>query len=277
MSTRFLVRPQGRIAYEETGAGPLVVLVPSIGDLRQEYRFLAPRLVAAGYRVVAMDLRGLGESSTGWDDYSAAAVGSDVVALLRELNAGPAHLVGTSMGAGAVAWAAAEVPDLVQSLVLISPFVRAVPLDSTVQRAALWAMVNVGLARPWGALAWSSYYDSLYPTVKPADLAAYRDALKANLREKGRLEAVQAMMRADNAGIEARLGAVRAPTLVVVGTKDPDFAWFPGGPEGEARLIAERLRGEVLLADGAGHYPHVELPELVNSAIVRFVQRQQGA
>jgi pimeloyl-ACP methyl ester carboxylesterase len=107
MSTQFLVRPQGRIAYEETGAGSLVVLVPGIGDLRGEYRFLAPRLAAAGYRVVSMDLRGLGESSPGWDDYSAAAVGSDVVALLRELDAGPAHLVGTSMAAGAVAWAAA--------------------------------------------------------------------------------------------------------------------------------------------------------------------------
>src|SRR5436853_3965601 len=94
-TTRFLKRPEGRIAYDEAGpaSGQLVVLVPGIGDVRQQYRLLAPQLVAAGYRVITTDLRGLGESSTGWSDYTGAATGSDVVALLRELNAGPAHLV----------------------------------------------------------------------------------------------------------------------------------------------------------------------------------------
>ena len=91
---RFLEHPQGRIAYDETGPadGQLVVLVPGIGDLRQQYRFLAPTLVDAGYHVVTTNLGGLGESSTGWDDYTGAATGSDVVALLRTLHAGPAGL-----------------------------------------------------------------------------------------------------------------------------------------------------------------------------------------
>jgi pimeloyl-ACP methyl ester carboxylesterase len=59
--------------------------------------------------------------------------------------------------------------------------------------------------------------------------------------------------------------------LVVMGSRDADFAGHPGGPEGEARLVAERLRGEVLLVDGAGHYPHVERPERVGPAILRFL------
>ena len=62
-------------------------------------------------------MRGPAESSTGWDDYT----GSNIVALLRELKVGPAHLVGQSNAAGAVAWAAAEAPDLVRSLTLIGP------------------------------------------------------------------------------------------------------------------------------------------------------------
>src|SRR5258708_8045411 len=70
-STRYLEVPGGRLAYDDTGTGPLVVCLPGLGDLRASYRFLAPRLVAAGYRVVPMDLRGLGESSTGWPDYPA--------------------------------------------------------------------------------------------------------------------------------------------------------------------------------------------------------------
>ena len=126
--TRILARPEGTIAYDVAGDGPLVVLVPGLGDVRSEYRFLAPRLLAAGYRVSALDLRGHGESSTGWNDYSSAALGSDVLALVDALDAGPAVVIGTSMGAGAAAWAAAEAPGEIAGLVLIGPFVRDVPI-----------------------------------------------------------------------------------------------------------------------------------------------------
>jgi alpha-beta hydrolase superfamily lysophospholipase len=61
--TEFFDVDGGRIAYEVTGEGPLVVLSHGIGDRREAYRFLVPRLAQAGYRVVAADLRGHGESS----------------------------------------------------------------------------------------------------------------------------------------------------------------------------------------------------------------------
>ncbi len=60
--TSYLDRPGGRIGYDVAGAGPLVVLVPGMGDLRAAYRFLAPPLRAAGYRVACADLRGHGDS-----------------------------------------------------------------------------------------------------------------------------------------------------------------------------------------------------------------------
>jgi hypothetical protein len=50
-STQFIARPEGRIAYEVAGEGPLVMLLPGMGDLRAGYRFLAPALEEAGYRV----------------------------------------------------------------------------------------------------------------------------------------------------------------------------------------------------------------------------------
>ena len=68
-ATQFLKLPDGQIAYDDTGGtGPLVICVPGLGDMRQQYRFLAPRLVAAGFRVVTMDLPGHGESSVDWPD-----------------------------------------------------------------------------------------------------------------------------------------------------------------------------------------------------------------
>ena len=56
----------GRIAFDMTGSGPLVVLSHGIGDRRQAYLFLPPMLALAGYRVVNADLRGHGESSMAW-------------------------------------------------------------------------------------------------------------------------------------------------------------------------------------------------------------------
>jgi pimeloyl-ACP methyl ester carboxylesterase len=64
--TEFLDLPGGRIAYDVTGEGPLVVCVHGMGDIRGTFRLLTPRLTEAGYRVATMDIRGHGQSSTGW-------------------------------------------------------------------------------------------------------------------------------------------------------------------------------------------------------------------
>jgi pimeloyl-ACP methyl ester carboxylesterase len=128
--------------------------------------------------------------------------------------------------------------------------------------------------RPWGAMAWQSYYGSLYPTAQPADFADYTATLRQNVGERGRLEVLRAMLNASKGDVDARLDRVRARTLVVMGTKDPDFDGFVGGQEGEARFVAERLHGEVMMVEGAGHYPHVEMPAQVNPTIVRFIAGQ---
>src|SRR5512139_3759818 len=124
MDTKFLKQENGTIAYDNQGSGPLVLCIPSMGDVRGEYRFLLPQLVSAGYRAVSMDVRGMGESDMEWDDYSVVGVGKDILALVQELDAGPAIVVGTSMAAGAAIWAGSEKPELIRGLILIGPFVR---------------------------------------------------------------------------------------------------------------------------------------------------------
>jgi pimeloyl-ACP methyl ester carboxylesterase len=80
--TEFVDIEGGRIAYDVTGSGPLVVLSHGIGDRRPVYRFLAPKLAQAGYRVVSADLRGHGESSIGWK--SPDQVAALVIGFLKE-------------------------------------------------------------------------------------------------------------------------------------------------------------------------------------------------
>lgn len=266
ITTRFLDRPNGRIAYTDQGEGPLVVMVPGFGDLKEEYRFLAPALIAAGYRAVTMDIRGHGASSTGWDNYTCAAQGSDILALIAHLDAGKATIIGNSMAGGSAAWAAADAPALVTGLVLVAPFARNVPLSFA--KALLFKTVMyTAFVGPWAPAAWGMYYASLYPTAKPADFAAYKALLVANLKEPGRMAALQAMLRTDRSDVEVRLANVRARTLIVMGSKDPDF----DDPAAEGKTLAGLLNGEVVTIDGAGHYPHVEMPETTTPAILRFL------
>lgn len=101
LASRFLIVGEGRVAYDDTGgSGPLVLAIPGMGDLRSEYRALRPWLQQAGYRVVTMDVRGHGETSALWSDYSAHAVGRDALALIEHLGAGPAVILGNSFAAG---------------------------------------------------------------------------------------------------------------------------------------------------------------------------------
>ena len=268
MTTRFLHRSEGRLAYDDAGTGPLVVCVPGMGDLRSEYRFLTPRLLAAGFRVVQLDLPGHGESDATFTDLQRPTVGEHVVALLAELDAGPAHLIGCSFGAAAVVWAAAEAADRVATVTLIGPFVRDLPTPA-LQRIGL----GVLFARPWGARAWAAWFRRLHVKARPADFEAHLSALRASLADPRRLAAVAAMARASSAAIDPRLGELRQPTTVVMGTADPDFP----DPAAEATAIAARMGGSVVLVDGAGHYPHVEDPDTTGPAILSFLRAAVGS
>lgn len=258
-----LEREGGRIAYEDTGgSGPLVVCAPGMGDVRGVYRFLVPRLVEAGYRVVSVDIRGHGASSTGWSDYSPGAVGDDLVALVRQLDSGPAVLVGVSFTPASAIWAAAEAPDAVAGIVLISPFATD-PKPSPVMRLLAGLVGRV----PY---LWTRFYRSLYPTAPPPDLPEYLAALRRNLAEPGRMAALRAMMWAPKQPALARLAEVRCPVLVIMGSKDPDFP----DPEAEARRLADRAAGAtVVMIDSAGHYPMAELPEPTAAALLPFLSR----
>jgi pimeloyl-ACP methyl ester carboxylesterase len=270
--TRWLERDEGRLAYSVDGAGPLVVCVPGLGDLREEYRFLTPALVSSGFEVAMLDLRGHGESSTGWSAYSADAIGDDVLALLRELDAGPAIVVGTSMAAGAAVWAAAEDPGSVSGVVLIGPFVRDV--GSRALQRVLQAVFRVLLARPWGVRFWMRYWASLFPARKPHDFDSYAARLRANLSEPARFAALRAMMLGPSRRpIDMRLNRVEQPALVVMGTRDRDFR----NPAAEAELVAARVGGQVELIEGAGHYPHVEFPAETARTVVEFARSTVGS
>ncbi|MBG6059790.1 pimeloyl-ACP methyl ester carboxylesterase [Cryobacterium sp. MP_M5] len=260
--TRFLAQPEGRIAYDIQGAGPLVLLVPGMGDLRSTYRFLTSALVAAGYTVATTDLRGHGDSSSVFSSYGDAVTASDLVALLDDLGK-PAVVVGNSMGAGAAVIAAADRPELVNGLVLVGPFVREPASNTRFNRLFLRLL----MARPWAAAAWKAYLPKLYVGTPPTDFSQYKKDVIASIRRPGYTRAFSLTTRTDHVQAGDSLDRVTAPVLIVMGEKDPDFK----DPKAEADWIARTLHGEAVMVPDAGHYPQSQQPERTSAAIIRFL------
>ncbi|WP_326561893.1 alpha/beta fold hydrolase [Micromonospora sp. NBC_01796] len=263
MTINFLDRGEGRIAYTVRGEGPLVICLPGMGELRSVYRFTEPVLVDAGYRVAVLDLRGHGDSDDGFRDHDDEALASDALALVDHLG-GPAFLVGNSMGGSAAILAAAAEPTKVTGLALLGAFVRDPKLNPVMGLA-----MRLLLLKPWGPAAWRMYLKTLYPGRPPADQAEHLAEVAASFRRGDHWRSFVKTTKLSHAVVEGRLDAVRAPALVVMGEKDPDFT----DPAGEARYTAERLGGELMLVPNSGHYPMTEYPELVNPALVAFVNR----
>ncbi|MFF3439530.1 alpha/beta fold hydrolase [Streptosporangium sp. NPDC002721] len=271
--TEYLAVDGGTIAYEVTGSGPLVVLAHGMGDSRAAYRFTVPSLVAAGYRVAAVDLRGCGESSVDWPEWSRTAIAGDLLAVIRHLG-GPAVIVGHSISGGAATIAAAREPSLVTAVVELGPFTRKQSIrlgDLRVRRFRRGILRLLGAGVLGSVPLWRSYLDVAYPGVKPADWTERLGRVDSLMREPGRMKAMQAMGRSAPVDAGAQLGNVRCPVLVVMGTLDPDWA----DPHAEGSAIVDALPsglGRLEMIEGAGHYPHDQYPDQVVSLILGFLR-----
>lgn len=269
--TEYLAVDSGTIAYEVVGSGPLIVLAHGMGDSRAAYRAVIPPLVEAGYRVAAVDLRGCGESGVDWPVWSRTAIAGDLLAVIRHLG-GPALLVGHSISGGAATIAAAQDPSLITAVVELAPFTRKQSIrlgDLRVKRYRQGALRLLGTGVFGSVRLWRSYLDVAYPGVKPAHWAERLGRIDSLLREPGRMKALQGMGRSAPTDAGAQLGNVRCPVLVVMGTLDPDWT----DPHAEGSAIVDALPsglGRLEMIEGAGHYPHDQLPHRVVSLLLAF-------
>ena len=84
------------------------------------------------------------------------------------------------------------------------------------------------------------------------------------------MRALRGMLLASKQASEDVLPQVKAPALVIMGTRDPDFKQ----PDQEAQLVATALHSSVHMIEGAGHYPHAEMPEQVAPLLISFFQQE---
>ena len=228
MEGRVAVEGSLAVAYtdlpsKEAAGATTFVLVPGLLDLRSQYRFLAPLLHRDGAaRVVCADLRGMGTSDVGFASYTPLDTGKDTVALVKHLGVSSrCVLVGSSMAAASVVWAAAELPGVVTAVVLLGPFAWDHPAGF-----AMTALLKILFLPCWAAANGAAFHKTLYKDTPPGDLEAHLASLKANLGEPGRSAAARGHVFGLKAPCAQRMEELRSSPLAVLavyGTKDPDF------------------------------------------------------
>ena len=257
--------------YVEAGSGPLIVLAHGFPEFWYSWRRQIPSLVAAGFRVVAVDLRGYNDSSkpSGIEAYKLTTIAADLAALIEHLGA-PAVLVGHDWG-GFASWLVAMTrPEVIRKLVILNiphpaPFAREM-------RKHLSQKLRMA-------------YQLYFHPPRLAELTMRR-LLRLVLRRGGRFSrediarydeawrkpgATQAManyyraIRRYRSEVGPLLKRIDKPVLLIWGEKEPVFRrsttedfdeWVPD-------LRIARI-------GGAGHFVQTDEPEIVSDLLIEF-------
>lgn len=279
------VPPDPEAVDNPTGAAPLVVLLHGFPSFWYAWRHQLDSLAAAGYRVVAPDLRGYNRSSSppGVGSYRPAELVADVRGLIEHRGASRATIVGHDWG-GLIAWETAiREPEVVAQLAVLNaphPAVyRRALVHSPAQLLRSWYVFAVQL--PWlperllGADDYALLETTLSETATdgtftPAEIDRYREAMARTDSLSGPLNYYRAIgretigdgVRSLLPGMETRDPTVTVPTLVLWGEQDPVL-----GTElldGLHQWVPER---RVRRFPDAGHWVHLDAPDRVTDEL----------
>ena len=268
-SLHVTLRDGVRLHARRAGRGPALLLLHGFtGSAATWAPFLPP--LAERHDVVAMDLLGHGASDRPRDParHAAARVVDDLAALLDAIGVARAAVLGYSMGGRLALHFALAHPERVTALVLESASAGIVDADERRERAGADARLAADLERD-GILAFVARWERLPLWASQASLpAATRERLRAQ-RLANDPAALAASLRGAGAGVTPpahdRLGALRAPTLVVAGALDAKYA-------GLARELAAAIPdARALVVPEAGHAVHLEQPAAFERAVLAFL------
>ena len=262
------VQTNGQVLYYEVhGEGPALVLVMGIGYDSSLWTLAQVPALSAQFRVVLVDNRDAGRSSKAGHPYSIADMADDLAGVLDALGIQRTHLLGLSMGGMIAQEFALRHADRLDRLVLAGT--GAAPARSAVDPIQIWSWVktNDATGKVFGGQQLASLFSTSF--LRNHEAVQETTALLASNPYPMGPEAygrqADAYLRFDAL---SRLGAITAPTLVVVGEQDLLT------PPWIAREVADAIPGarfEVIRGDGSSHVVPIERPDDFNRLVSDFL------
>jgi 3-oxoadipate enol-lactonase len=242
---------------------PGVLLLHGLGANGSSWTLQFDPLVKAGFRPIAPDTPGFGESPYDGKGWSIQRCAAAMAELVQELGPASAHVVGISMGGTIAQQFALDFPHLEKKLVLVNTFaiLRPARLSGWLYFLQRFILVHtLGLptqakfvaARIFPGEDQQIMRDLLIEQITQADPRAYRAAMRS-------LGLFNSM---------GRLGEIAVPTLVMTGDRDTTV------PVVNQLKLAERIRGakHVYIPD-AGHAVTIDQPDLFNKELLDFLRK----
>ena len=254
-----------RVRYTDQGKGPAVVMIHGYGSALETWELLAPQLVKAGRRVIALDLKGFGWTDRPEGDYSPAAQAALVLALLDKLGVDRFAIVAHSWGSSVSLQLALTVPERVTRLALFDAWVYEEQLPTFFHWAradgvgeALFGLYYKERADERIALA---FFDHKYVTEKLVE--SVEDALDRPGTVAAALAAVRGQHYED---IEGRYRRIDKPTLLMWGREDIVTPLKYG-----ERLARDLPGSKLIVYPRCGHFPMIEALATSNRDLVQFL------
>jgi pimeloyl-ACP methyl ester carboxylesterase len=271
--------------------GPLAILLHGFPELSRSWQHQLPALAAAGYRAVAPDLRGYGQSGIE-GPYDVGTLAKDVAGLIEALGRRKAVVIGHDWGGG-VAWATAVYePEHVEKLVIMNcphPGILSHEiLTSPRQLLKSWymflfqlpgiperLMASRGARNVARALRGGSFVKDAWTRE---ELAHYREAFQDHHRCAAAIGYYRAAFRSPlKMRRDGESRPIACPTLILWGKED---RFLSLGTIDQKKMEPFFVRGNppaVTLVEGAGHFVQNEAPDRVNEALLAWLGRANPA
>ena len=238
---------------------PVLVASNSLGTTLRMWDDQAPALLER-FHLLRYDHRGHGDSPVLPGPYAIDDLGRDILALLDRLEIEHFSFCGLSIGGMIGMWLARETPERVERLVLCCTSARFEPPDDwdsraeTVRTDGVDAIADAVLER---------WFTRAFREGRP-EVVEWAESMLRAMPAEGYAGCCEAIRDAD---LRSRLGAIRAPTLVVAGADDP------AAPPDKAELICDSIpHARLVVVEQAAHLANVEQPEAVARAVLEHLE-----
>lgn len=256
--------------FIEEGDGPLVVLLHGFPEFSYAWRHQMPAFARAGFRAVAPDLRGYGQSPKppGVDAYRMTRIVDDVRALLERLGSTPCIVVGHDWGAFAAWYFAMAHPELVRKLVILNvphpaPLSRELRRSTRQKLRLLYQLLfRVPVVPELLMRLGGKPILRFLGRFTREDIEMYARAWRGSFTPM--FHYYRAMPRARRE-MRRLIRPIQIPTLLIWGEREPVFT----------RATTENFQewvpnARVAFVAGAGHFAQEDAPEDVNRLLLAF-------